>query len=321
MKTYIAHFDGKNPENGNMAVYTYDQLNRITSANSEAFSSQYQYDANGNILALKRWDAKDGDTGTGKEVTNIEYAYNFGNPNTHRYAKLDDYSPTMPAFDQRQANNEKLGKFLKKASNRLQTNKLHQVEGNLDISYQYDEIGNLTQSTEDEDIDNDPNTPTVPVQSDITWTVYGKVAQVVKTSVNTGEILTTISYRYDGTGNRIQKTVTAQNQSKTTHYLRDATGNILATYQTTQNQTLVEEFIIYGNSRIGTYKPKYDTDPQNPDKKIRVDYVKIILGQRYYELSNHLGNVLTVISDNNAQVVSANDYYPLRNDHRKSGLS
>jgi len=48
------------------------------------------------------------------------------------------------------------------------------------------------------------------------------------------------------------------------------------------------------------------------------DQGKLILGSRNYELTNHLGNVLTVISDKKilldsvfqADVVSANDYYP-----------
>jgi len=45
---------------------------------------------------------------------------------------------------------------------------------------------------------------------------------------------------------------------------------------------------------LGTYTPKN----------------KLILGYRNYELTNHLGNVLAVISDKNAEVVSASDYYP-----------
>jgi len=49
---------------------------------------------------------------------------------------------------------------------------------------------------------------------------------------------------------------------------------------------------------LGTYTPK--TDDKN----------KLILGYRNYELTNHLGNVLTVISDKDAQIISANDYYP-----------
>ena len=66
-----------------------------------------------------------------------------------------------------------------------------------------------------------------------------------------------------------------------THYIRDASGNILATYDNAE----LEEFNIYGSSRLGNYRPTKD------------DYGKLILGSRNYELTNHLGNVLAVISD------------------------
>ena len=70
---------------------------------------------------------------------------------------------------------------------------------------------------------------------------------------------------------------------------------------------------------MGTYKIPYEPDTKDPTKQVQVnDFHKLILGRRNYELSNHLGNVLAVISDKKilngstfeADVVSANDYYP-----------
>ena len=95
-----------------------------------------------------------------------------------------------------------------------------------------------------------------------------------------------------------------------THYIRDASGNILATYK----ETKIEEFHIYGSSRLGTLNLQYDTTTN----QLQNDQGKLILGSRNYELTNHLGNVLVVISDKKilldslfqADVVSANDYYP-----------
>jgi len=101
----------------------------------------------------------------------------------------------------------------------------------------------------------------------------------------------------------------------TTHYIRDATGNIMATYVNTK----IQELHIYGSARLGTYKIPYEPDPKDNTKQIQVDdFHKLILGRRSYELSNHLGNVLAVISDKKilldsifqADIVSANDYYP-----------
>ena len=89
--------------------------------------------------------------------------------------------------------------------------------------------------------------------------------------------------------------------------MRDASGNVLAIYEKKTDQTLaIKEIPIYGGSRLGQYRPKTDTK-------------KTALGQRIYEFSNHLGNVLVTLTDNKVPqtdgtyesvVVSASDYYP-----------
>src|SRR6218665_8829 len=92
----------------------------------------------------------------------------------------------------------------------------------------------------------------------------------------------------------------------TMHYVLDAAGNIMAVYRNKK----IEEQPIYGNTRIGEYAGKEKEGYQT-------------FNLRKYELTNHLGNVLAVISDkvnlyghNNtldsarATIVSASDYYP-----------
>ena len=159
--------------------------------------------------------------------------------------------------------------------------------------YKYDKIGNLVQNTTDG-------------IADIEWNIYGKVEKVTKTPDPFG-IQATVEYRYDGTGNRIMKKITAGATSTTTTYLRDASGNVMAIYEEKTDQTLaIKEIPIYGGSRLGQYRPKTDTK-------------KTALGQRIYEFSNHLGNVLVTLTDNKvpqtdgtykAIVLSASDYYP-----------
>ena len=149
-------------------------------------------------------------------------------------------------------------------------------------TFQYDAIGNLI-------ADGGEGT-------NISWTPYGKVRSVTH---NDGTI---VNYRYDATGNRVEKRITSSGGSiNTTRYVRDASGNVLAIYENDQ----LSEQPIYGSSRLGTYAGQ--TTPGQRQ-----------LGHRKYELSNHLGNVLTVITDNVnltqdsawATVVSTQDVYP-----------
>jgi RHS repeat-associated protein len=88
-----------------------------------------------------------------------------------------------------------------------------------------------------------------------------------------------------------------------TFYVRDASGNVMAVYKTsgTTNLTLEEQHI-YGSSRLGIFKK---------DKTIKNK--ARALGERRYELTDHLGNVRVVMSDYKRTaviVLSATDYYP-----------
>ena len=151
--------------------------------------------------------------------------------------------------------------------------------------YQYDAIGNLIRDQHE--------------GVHISWTPYGKVRQVRSRSDSL-----IVSFTYDAAGNRIEKKVVNQGTELTTvvtHYLRDASGNVMAIYQ----DSVMTEQPIYGSSRLGMYKGGKIAAHRN-------------MGTKRYELNNHLGNVMTVITDNIgmdqdsvwASVVSASDYYP-----------
>jgi RHS repeat-associated protein len=113
-----------------------------------------------------------------------------------------------------------------------------------------------------------------------------------------------LEFTYDASGNRIAKKVIQPNGDyKTTFYVRDASGNVMAVYKTsgTTNLTLEEQHI-YGSSRLGIFKK---------DKTRKA--TTRALGERRYELTDHLGNVRVVLSDYKKAesiVISATDYYP-----------
>ena len=162
-----------------------------------------------------------------------------------------------------------------------QINQLKNVAGL--STYTYDKIGNLRTSTED--------------GSAIDWNVYGKVAEVSKSGAN-------LWYRYDAAGNRAAKITGSGTAFISTHYVRDATGNIMATYKSTKP----DELHLYGSSRLGTKTPLISKEGPGV-----VEPGKLVLGLRKYELSNHLGNVLAVISDRKfitADIRKCSDYYP-----------
>ncbi|HTO38303.1 MAG TPA: hypothetical protein VL021_07755, partial [Brumimicrobium sp.] len=129
----------------------------------------------------------------------------------------------------------------------------------------------------------------------IIWTVSGKVKEIRRSFESTKKNLT---FEYDAFGNRIAKHV-YDNQTlmleKSTYYILDAQGNQLSMYEHAVKDTEVNYYLternIYGSSRLGTLK-----DPVNMFNAEPLPSYGI-LGNRNYELSNYLGNVLTVISD------------------------
>jgi len=161
--------------------------------------------------------------------------------------------------------------------------------------------------------------------TNITWTVYGKIASITKSTD------TVIKSTYDPAGNRISKTVTHAGSSTVTWYVRDAQGNILSVYTygdpSINGGSLAQtELDIYGSSRLGVWKRVVPVSPldSTAHNSFSGDSITFTRGNKLFELTNHLGNVLATISDKrygvtaddstvayyNPEVVSANDYYP-----------
>jgi hypothetical protein len=181
-------------------------------------------------------------------------------------------------------------------------------------NYTYDAIGNLIADASE--------------GTRMRWNVGGKLFKVEKETQN---VLQTVNYEYDATGNRILKEV-IDNQAGTTqrtYYTRDAQGNTLATYLVSispQSSGLpnakFEAWSLYGSSRLGEWKPSQNgvgsgsisagsvsepndpvfgealAQPQPMTTPNWTNWVaRRVVAERRYEISNHLGNVLATVLD------------------------
>jgi len=299
-------------------MYQYDQLHRLiqsrsltnyspgsgflSRSGSMPYDENYSYDPNGNILTLAR------NNETGSLMDDFHYEY-YTNTNKLKQVKPLDRDKVINGGEVYTdnilyRNITVQGNSYVSAGRTTELKALSEILLDPDFDarlnsdfwahivddegvYQYDAIGNLI-------LDQDEGMV-------IRWTTYGKVKEVLVK----GDSLI-ISFKYDASGNRIEKKVTTRIDTVSsvvslTRYVRDAGGNILATYK----DSLVDERPIYGSNRLGQY---IGTNING----------QLSLGGRTYELSNHLSNVLVTFRDNVymnvdsvwIEVASASDYYP-----------
>ncbi len=244
-------------------LYQYDLLNRIkqstsmeynnssptgwgavagnsVSTASDAFKSTYEYDANGNILTLKRFDQN------GTKMDDLSYTYASNQNN--KLSQVDD--------------NETVNVLM----GRGDMESTH--------TYGYDAVGNMTVQAGPERLTLNSTPGLYPVTTTIDWTVYGKIRQVKKSITGPSSVTykEELNFAYDASGNRVKKEfwqdkpqapattpngLKEPNEITSTYYVRDAQGNVMGTYKQyfdiTDNNykiDLVEE-AIYGSDRIG----------------------------------------------------------------------
>ncbi len=252
-------------------LYSYDQLNRIFEMRSfsstyedghysiaNSYRSNYTYDRNGNLKTLHR-DAPKKITSQGPEqiIGMDRFTYNYI-PHTNKLTHLND-----------SVNASEFG-------NLIDSYKSKDIDNQEENNYVYDELGQLI-SDEAEGIIN------------IDWRVDGKVKSILKDATET-----MLTFYYDGLGNRVVKKVNnGRRGGSDTHYTRDAQGNVMATYTLGLNhknrkEYLLDEHHIYGSSRLGIQTYTFYEQPENFHR---------LVGDKRYELTNHLGNVINVIND------------------------
>jgi RHS repeat-associated protein len=297
--------------------YTYDQLSRLSVVS-------------GGLSAPTTTGIATGDwpSTSNLPLENVTYDPNGNIKSYLRYGinRADDGTVTYPLIDNLTYNYNTVGGVLQ--NNQLQnvqdgvighqsgiTNDI--LDGQLANNYHYDAIGNL---------DGDQSQNIHP--GDITWTVYGKIQSITKRD-NANNIISTTNYTYDATGNRISKTVTNPSSGTvTTYYVRDATGNVMSVYTIDPssvygNDLTQKEIDLYGSDRLGVYNVNVDVENCNYSNSNLITI--FTRGNKFFELTNHLGNVMATISDKKLghlssdgttvdyyipDVVTANDYYP-----------
>lgn len=281
-------------ENSARDMRTNNEIQETYSLNNDAYASTYTFDGNGNLLTLTRND------GSGTAMDDLSYAY------------ATDVSDNLK-------NNQLLAVYEAASI----TTMGEDLENQVDNNYVYNELGQLIQ-----DKYNDI--------SEIEWTVTGKVKKItyddaLNTAIDTD--IDWIEFRYDALDRRIEKTVKEEIQitqqtsnliQTTTYYNYDASGNVLAVYtyidDASSGKTYTHaESHIYGSKRLGIVNRNTDMltahlyEPETARE----------LGNKKYELMNHLGNVLEVITDRKLNkgtgstvdsytpdVISYSDYYP-----------
>ncbi|MBX2887990.1 MAG: LysM peptidoglycan-binding domain-containing protein [Ferruginibacter sp.] len=264
----------------------------------------YKYDQLNRIRSMDAFTGLNNSANTFTAVTSQNYKERItydANGNIKTYLRNGDAA--RQAMDNMtysyKANTNQLDKVIDAADDDLPnySNYNDIKQGQQNGNYQYDAIGNLIADAS-EGITN------------INWNVYGKIQEITKNS-------SLITYGYDAGGNRISKAAAG----KTTWYVRDATGNVMSVYTvdaTVNSGHLTQsEVHLYGSSRLGIWNV-------NKDITVAPD-TNFIRGNKSFELSNHLSNILATISDKKLQVqngttgiidhyeadiTTANDYYP-----------
>lgn len=223
--------------------FLYDQLHRIVKSRAFsdyipgtgfngraevpfAYDEDFSYDANGNLLTLKRRD--------NLNALSDDYIYEY----YHKTNKLRFINPITEnkeytgiiTSDNKLYNNITVRATANVANGDDVTIKAYNnidIEEGFDLNdnanfrayiigddegqFNYDAIGNLVWDQEK--------------GVRIAWTPYGKVRSVTKGDGSK------LEFRYDGAGNRIEKKMTVNGESTFTRYVRDASGNVMAVYK------------------------------------------------------------------------------------------
>lgn len=241
-------------------------------AASDLYKERYTYDGNGNIKTAFR----NGNLSANPLMDSLTYFYK---PGTNQLDHIRDRN------NDGTAHNSNYGAAVDIKD---------QAAGN----YNYDGIGNMIYDR-------------ISGVDSITWNVYGKIQHLYKQGVSGVSNTRKTHYYYDPSGNRVGKAAmyTPSSYNAYTWYVRDAQGNVLAVYETTGSNISTSvlkltEHHIYGSSRLGIIARNQDVEAaknnvtETTGQYLGTGYLHTFTrGSKFFELTNHLGNVLVTVSD------------------------
>src|SRR5690606_29150757 len=118
-----------------------------------------------------------------------------------------------------------------------------------------------------------------------------------------------LEFDYDPMGQRITKTVYPKSAPGVintdgitkTYYVRDAQGNVMSIYtlktEDSEKNLYLSERMLYGSTRLGMEQVNQIVASTNSGNIDINTAQQRVVGDKRYELSNHLGNVLATVTD------------------------
>lgn len=308
--------------------YRYDQLQRIkamdvyhdgnvmlsndfaaaglyrAAGGESAYQTRYSFDKNGNLASLKRNGSGKDQNGNTIALAMDEFTYNYYETSSNTASTTTD-----PLESNRLSH---VGDAI--AASNYDTD----IDpGQITANYKYDASGQLIQDL-DEEIEQ------------IKWTVTGKVKEIKFVSSSNKKDL---KFVYDPMDMRVMKIQYTNDNSKNsirTYYSYDAQGNVMATYERTilanfqgsgatsdyTDKLVLNEHMIYGASRIGMEQKHRTITTAEVNETIETTNFELGEGiswdvvtqesydlsyrkleDKLYELTEHRGNVMEVVTD------------------------
>ncbi|MEM7038973.1 MAG: hypothetical protein AAF570_18475, partial [Bacteroidota bacterium] len=267
-----SHLAGPQLYDGNITSWTWNTQDHSGLHTSDMLGQTFRYDA---LYQLKRGDFQehDGSHWVGTPEWASTYTYD-PNGNLSSLTRLDQHGNPLDALTYHY---NPLTNRLDHLTDAISTpSNERDLESQLSGNYSYDGAGNLIADVADS-------------LDQIDWNVSGKISRIQKRDGSE------VHYSYDAKGDRSRKRVIAGGMTTTTWYGRDASGVVRAIYvqEGASAPIEVDELTVGAGNRIGTLNPAVavgdvDADPKYCERKI---------GEKTYELHDHLGNARVRISD------------------------